>query len=89
MPTAREQGFDVTLEQFRGVIAAGGITKDESLFWQNAMVKVFQSTAFKKYMSDNGLRPLLKVGDDSEKYIAEQSKFYTDVLTELGIAKKH
>ena len=89
VPTAREQGYDVTLEQHRGVIAAGGITKDQSLFWQNAMVKLFQSAAFKKYMSDNGLRPLLKVGDDSEKYIADQNKFYTEILTELGIAKKH
>ena len=88
VPTAREQGFDVTLEQHRGVIAAGGITRDQSLFWQNAMVKLFQTAEFKKYMSDNGLRPLLRVGDDSEKYIAEQHQFYTEILTELGIAKK-
>lgn len=88
VPTAREQGFDVTLEQHRGVVAAGGLTKEQSLFWQNAMVKLFQSADFKKYMSDNGLRPLFKVGEDSEKYIAEQDKFYTEILTELGIAKK-
>ena len=88
VPTAREQGFDVTLEQHRGVVAAGGITKDQALFWQNAMVKLSQSPDFKKYMSDNGLRPLVKVGDDSEKYVAEQHQFYTEILTELGVAKK-
>jgi putative tricarboxylic transport membrane protein len=88
VPTAREQGYDVTLEQHRGVIAAGGITKDQSLFWQNVWVKLFNSAGFKKYMDDNGLRPLLKVGEDSEKYIAEQDKFFTEILTELGIAKK-
>ena len=88
VPTAREQGFDVTLEQHRGLVAAGGITKEQALFWENAMVKLFQSPDFKKYMSDNGLRPLLKVGDDSEKYVADQHQFYTEILTELGIAKK-
>ncbi len=88
VPTAREQGYDVTLEQHRGVIAAGGLTKDQELFWQNAMLKLFQSRDFKKYMSDNGLRPLLKIGDDAQKYIVEQDKFYTEILTELGIAKK-
>jgi len=88
VPTAREQGVDVTLEQFRAVIAAGGITKDQSLFWENALVKVSQSPSWKKYLSDNGLRPLLKVGDDAEKYIAQESQFYTQVLTELGIAKR-
>src|SRR5690606_14444337 len=58
IPTAREQGVDVTLSQFRAVVAAGGITKDQALFWQNAMVKLYQSAGFKKYLDDNGLRPL-------------------------------
>lgn len=88
VPTAREQGYDVTLEQHRGVILPGGLTEQQSLYWQNAMVKLFQSDGFKKYMKDNGLRPLLKVGKDSEKYIAEQNQYYTEILTDLGIAKK-
>ena len=88
VPTAREQGIDVTLEQFRGVIAPAGLTKDQELFWQNAMVKLFQSADFKKYMSENGLRALLKVGDDAQKYLVEQDKFYTATLNELGLIKK-
>jgi tripartite-type tricarboxylate transporter receptor subunit TctC len=52
------------------------------------MVKLFQSKDFKSYLENNGLRPLLKVGDDYEKYIAQQSQFYTEILTELGVAKK-
>ena len=75
VPTAREQGVDVTLEQFRGVVAAGGLTKEQSLFWQNAMVKMFQSPGFKKYLQENGLRPLVKVGADVDKYLAEQTTF--------------
>lgn len=88
VPTAREQGVDVTLEQFRGVIAPAGLSKDQSLFWQNALVKLSQSAGFKKYLDDNGLRPLLHVGDDAQKYLAEQDKFYTQVLNELGVVKK-
>ena len=88
VPTAKEQGIDVVLDQFRAVVAAGGLTKDQSLFWRNAMVKLSQTAAWKKYLQDNGLRPLLKVGDDSEKYLAEQTTFYTEVLTELGMVKK-
>ena len=88
VPTAKEQGIDVTLEQFRGVIAPSGLTKDQELFWHNAMLKLYQSAGFKKYLDDNGLRPLLKVGDDAQKYLAEQDKFYTEVLNELGVVKK-
>jgi putative tricarboxylic transport membrane protein len=88
IPTAKEQGFDVTLSQFRGVIAAGGLTKDQSAFWQGAMMKLYQSAGFKKYLEDNGLRPLLKTGAEVENYFAEQTKFYTEVYTELGLLKK-
>ena len=88
VPTAKEQGVNVTLDQFRGLVAAGGITKDQALFWQNAMVKLYQAPGFKKYLEDNGLRPLLYVGGDVEKYLAEQTAFYTEVLGELGMVKK-
>lgn len=88
VPTAKEQGFDVTLSQFRGVVAAGGLDKEQSLFWQNAMVKMSQSPGFKKYMEDNGLRPLLKAGGDVDKYMAEQTEFYREIYTELGLIKK-
>jgi len=88
VPTAKEQGFDVTLSQFRGVVAAGGLDKEQSLFWQNAMVKMYQSPGFKKYLEDNGLRPLLKAGADADKYLAEQTEFYTAIYTELGLIKK-
>ena len=88
VPTAKEQGIDVTLDQFRGVVAASGLTKDQSLFWQNAMVKLSQSPSWKKYLQDNGLRPLVKVGNDSEKYLSEQTAFYTEILTELGMVGK-
>lgn len=88
VPTAREQGIDVTLDQFRGVISPAGLTKDQEIFWQNAMVKLFQSAGFKKYMSDNGLRPLLHIGDEAQKYLVEQDKFYSQVLSELGLVKK-
>jgi putative tricarboxylic transport membrane protein len=88
VPTAKEQGINVTLDQFRGVVAAGGVTKEQELFWQNAMVRMFQSAGFKKYLDENGLRPLLKVGNEAEQYLAEQNEFYREVLTELGMIKK-
>jgi tripartite-type tricarboxylate transporter receptor subunit TctC len=52
------------------------------------MVKMFQSPGFKKYLQDNGLRPLLKVGADVDKYLAEQTTFYTEIYSELGKLKK-
>ena len=88
VPTAKEQGIDVTLDQFRGVIAAGGISQDQAAYWEDAMTRMFKSAGFKKYLDDNGLRPLLKTGNDANKYLDEQYAFYKEVLTELGLVKK-
>jgi putative tricarboxylic transport membrane protein len=88
VPTAKEQGIDVTLDQFRGLAGASGLTKEQKQFWENAMVKLSQSAGFKKYLDDNGLRPLLKVGGEADKYLAEQTRFYTEILTDLGMIKK-
>ena len=88
VPTAKEQGIDVTLDQFRGLMGASGLTKEQNQFWENAMVKLSQSAGFKKYLDDNGLRPLLKVGGEADKYLAEQTRFYTEILTDLGMMKK-
>ena len=88
VPTAKELGIDVTLDQFRGVIAAGGITQEQAKFWEDAMVKMARSPGFKKYLDDNGLRPLMKTGAEALKYLEAENKAYTEILTELGILKK-
>lgn len=88
VPTAKELGLDVTLDQFRGVVAAGGITKDQAQFWEDAMVKMAKSAGFKKYIDDNGLRPLLKTGAEALKYLDSENQSYTAILTELGTVKK-
>ena len=88
VPTAKEQGIEVTLDQFRGVIAASGLSKDQAAFWQGAMVKLAQAPGFKKYLEDNGLRPLLRVGADAEKYLESEHKTYSEILSELGMVKK-
>ena len=88
VPTAKELGIDVTLDQFRGVVAAGGITKDQAQFWEGAIVKMAKTAGFKKYLDDNGLRPLLKVGAEAVAYLEEENKAYREILTELGLLKK-
>jgi hypothetical protein len=31
---------------------------------------------------------LLKVGNDAEKYLVEQTAFYSEILSDLGLVKK-
>ena len=85
VPTATEQGYDVTWEQFRGIIAPGGISAEERAYWEGALATMAESSTWQEYLEENALRPLLLTGDDAEQYIAEQSAALEPVLADLGL----
>ncbi len=85
VPTAQEQGYDVTWEQFRGIIAPGGLSDEERAFWEDALAQMAEASAWQDYLEENTLRPLMLTGDDAEEYIAEQSTSLEAVLTDLGV----
>jgi len=87
LPTTREAGYDVTFEQFRGLIGPGGVTPDQALYWQNAIEKMTNTSQWKSYLSSNGLRPMALFGPAALAYIAEENDRLTEVLKELGIAQ--
>ena len=86
-PTTREAGYDVTFEQFRGLIGPGGLTPDQSLYWQNAIEKMTNSSPWKSYLSSNALRPMALFGPPALDYIAQENDRLTEALKELGIAQ--
>lgn len=87
VPTAAEQGYDVTWEQFRGIIAPGGISADERAFWEDALAQMTESETWQSYLEDNTLRPLLLTGEDAEQYVEEQSAQLETVLADLGVTE--
>lgn len=87
IPTAREQGFNVVVEQFRGVVGPGGVTQDQALFWESALERVFNSSEFQAYLKENSLRPLPRFGQAALDYIANENEQLTQALREMGVAK--
>jgi putative tricarboxylic transport membrane protein len=86
LPTAKELGYNVTVEQFRGVIGPGGVTPDQALYWQNALQRMTETAPWKEYLEKNTLRPLVLTGPEAEQYIARESAQLTEVLRALGLA---
>ncbi|HET8570126.1 MAG TPA: tripartite tricarboxylate transporter substrate binding protein [Candidatus Limnocylindria bacterium] len=85
--TAKDQGVNVIWEQFRGIIAPGGIGEAEKAFWQKTLTDMTKSAEWAKYMEDNTLRALVKTGGDAEKYVDETNTTLRTVLTKLGLIK--
>lgn len=85
--TAKEQGIDVVWEQFRGIVAPGGIKEAEQKYWTDALVQMTKSADWTKYLDDNTLRPMVKTGAEAKKYLDDQTASLKTVLTKLGVIK--
>ena len=70
------------------MIGPGGVTSDQSLYWQGAFQKMTQTAAWKDYLDKNSLRPMALFGPAADDYIAQENTRLTEALKELGIAKQ-
>ncbi len=88
VPTFLEQGYDINLSLFRGVVAAGGIS-DEEKDYLFKMVKAMSET--KEWQTDyivpNSIVPDFLGPDEFGKYLAGMNEVYRTSLTNLGIIK--
>lgn len=80
VPTAKEQGIDVSFTQYRGVFATGGITKAQQKYWIDTIAKWTKSPAYKQYIDSNYLNPVQRNQSEFRKYLTEYQKQLESVL---------
>lgn len=74
VPTAKEEGVDVSFTQFRGALAPGGIAPEERQYWADALVAWTETQNYKKYIADNYLMSKIRTGQEFESYLREQEQ---------------
>jgi len=74
IPTAIEQGINVTFSQFRGIIAPGGISDEAKNYWIDAAKKYVETDSFAEYMSSNYMQTDPLFGDDFVAYFEQYEK---------------
>ncbi|PSJ47214.1 C4-dicarboxylate ABC transporter substrate-binding protein [Zobellella taiwanensis] len=87
VPTAKEQGVDVTWLNFRGVYVAPGISDEQYNWWQQTFSNLYETPEWKQIMQQNGLIPFHKTGAEFTDYINEQIGEVRQISQELGIIK--
>lgn len=80
VPTAKEEGIDVSFVQYRGMFAAGGIKPDERAYWTDALTEWTKSPEYKEYIDKNYLIPKLTAGKAFEDYLKEYETTLKPVL---------
>lgn len=69
VPTAKEQGVDVSFAQYRGLLSAGGISKAEADYWASALEDWTKTDSYKDYITKNNLFPEFRRGDEFVQYL--------------------
>jgi putative tricarboxylic transport membrane protein len=84
VPTAKQEGYDVSFTQYRGLLGPGGIQPEERQYWADALVAWTETDNYGKYIRDNYLISVIRTGQAFENYLQEYEQTIRNVLGKTG-----
>lgn len=87
IPTLREQGIDLVLANWRGVVAAPGITPEQRNALVQAVTAMAKSPAWQETLKQKDWDDQFLAGDQFAAFLEEEQKRIADVLKSIGLAK--
>jgi tripartite-type tricarboxylate transporter receptor subunit TctC len=84
IPTCKEEGLDVQYLMLRAMFLPGKVTAEQAAFYEDLFKKVIQTTEYKDYMEKQALKPIFLSGPDMVKFLEEDDKLNTQLMTEAG-----
>jgi tripartite-type tricarboxylate transporter receptor subunit TctC len=88
VPTAREQGFDVSLEAWRGIAAPRGTPKPVIAVLEAAIQKTTESPEFAQATERLGVRPAFMPAEEFGRLIAKEDQELLRIMQIIGLAKQ-
>jgi putative tricarboxylic transport membrane protein len=88
VPTWKEMGYDVSVSEWRGIIAPPGLKPEEISFWEKAFADFMQSDVYKKSAEEELFTARYMNAADSAKFMAEMDQQFRDYLEFLGVGSK-
>lgn len=87
IPTAREQGYDVVWEIWRGWYMGPNVSDAVYQKWVTRLKKLADSPEFAKLRTARGLFPLARIGKSFDKYVTQQVHQFEQLAAEVGLVK--
>ena len=87
VPTWREQGSDVVMSGWRGVVAPKGITPAQVAYWEGVFAALGKTDEWKQELDKNFWHGSQLSARESREYLDQQYAEFNQILTELGMAK--
>lgn len=87
VPTLREQGYDVSLSNWRAIIGPKGLSAAQVTYWENVLEKVVATDEWKGILSKYFLDGHFLRGKEFGEYMKKEYGETKAIMTELGLAK--
>jgi len=85
VPTWTELGVDMVFPHWRGVMGPANMTEEQIASWDASLKAVVESDTWKEVIANNGWTSFYKNSAETKEFLAEQTKMYTELLTESGL----
>ena len=85
-PTLKDEGVDLTVTNWRGVVAAPDISDDDKQRFIDAITEMHDSDAWQQVLQDQGWTDAFLTGDDFTSFLNDESERVESVMSELGLA---
>ena len=87
VPTWREQGVDVVMSGWRGVIAPKNLTAPQVAYWESVFARLGETEEWKKELEKNFWHGSQLTSRQTREFLDKQHQAFYQVLNELGMAK--
>ena len=84
-PTLSEEGIDLVFTNWRGFLAAPGLTDAEEARLVDAVTEMHDSDEWAQVLEDNGWTDAFLTGDEFGSFLTEQDERVASTLTSLGL----
>jgi len=84
VPTMKDEGYDVTLTNWRGMVAPPGISDATRQELEEIVTEVVESAAWADALERNQWTDTFLVGEDFRADLAEQTETVNEIWTDLG-----
>jgi putative tricarboxylic transport membrane protein len=84
-PTLQDEGVDLTFTNWRGVVAAPGITDEQRQRFVDALTEMHDSQAWQDVLEEQGWTDSFVTGDEFSEYLQSETDRVEGVLSGLGL----
>jgi len=85
VPTIQDEGIDITLTNWRGVIAPGGISDEERTALVDLATQLHEQEAWAEQLSTKGWTDAFIAGDEFDAFLADDIALTQETLRTIGL----